>query len=235
MVMGTKEMRLRKYEAFGRNLRVRVEDKIIEESCDEKLLGIVINNNLSWYTHLYGNGLSGAEKIDGLLPQLSKRTGMLKKVAPLMKRSQLKSVIDGGFNAKLIYGIQLFCNTWGISPMDDTNRRYTAFGKDDLRRLQVLQNITLRLQTKLNKYTPTEQLLQASNALSVHQLGALHTITMTHKILNSQKPTYLSDQMKWRRPDGEGAFPGRQSSKIKVRNSELTLSRSGLVHRSSKL
>ena len=40
------------------------------------------------------------------------------------KRSQLKSVIDGVFNTKLIYGIQLFCNTWGIVPMDETSRKY---------------------------------------------------------------------------------------------------------------
>ena len=51
MVMGTREMRSRKYETIGRKLRVKVEDKIVEESTDEKLLGIVINHNLSWSTH----------------------------------------------------------------------------------------------------------------------------------------------------------------------------------------
>ena len=81
MVMGTKELRERKFQEFGRKLRIKVEDKIVEESPNEKLLGIVINNNLCWSTQLYGNNLQGAEKIEGLLPQLSKRTGMLKKVA----------------------------------------------------------------------------------------------------------------------------------------------------------
>ena len=66
--------------------------------------------------------------------------------------------------------------------MDETSRKYSAFKKDDLRRLQVLQNVTLPLQTKLNKYTPTDQLLNTSDALSVHQLGALHTITNHHDL-----------------------------------------------------
>ena len=125
---------------------------------------------------------------------------MLKKVAPLMKRSQLKSAIEGVFNAKLIYGIQLFCNTWGIVPMDETSRKYSAFTKDDLRRLQVLQNVTLRLQTKLNKYTPTDQLLNTSDALSVHQLGALHTITNHHDLqgtpLRKTKPSGRANETK---------------------------------------
>ena len=69
-------------------MRIKVEDKIVEESPNEKLLGIVIDNNLCWSTQLYRNNLQGAEKIEGLLPQLSKRTGMLKKVAPLIKKSQ---------------------------------------------------------------------------------------------------------------------------------------------------
>ena len=119
--------------------------------------------------------------------------------------------------------------------MDDKNRRYTAFNKVDLRRLQGLQNVMLRLQTGLNKYTPTTQLLEAANALSVHQLGAMHTITMTQKILNSKKPRYLSDQMRWKHPQDNETLPGRQIGKIKVRNSDLTLSRSGFIHRSSKL
>ena len=234
MVMGTYELRERKFREFGRKLKIKVEDKIVEESPNEKLLGIVINNNLCWSTHLYGNNVQGAEKIEGLLPQLSKRTGMLKKVAPLMKRSQLKSVIDGVFNAKLIYGIQLFCNTWGIVPMDETNRKFSAFTKDDLRRLQVLQNVTLGLQTKMNRYTPTDQLLNASDALSVHQLGALHTLNMTFKVLHSGKPSHLAEQMKLR-SELENRFHGRHGKKVKVRDSDLTLSRSGFVHRGARL
>ena len=66
--MGTKELRANKCETFGRKLKVVVENKTVEESLDEKLLGIAIHNNLCWHTHLYGNGLSGSDKLEGLLP-----------------------------------------------------------------------------------------------------------------------------------------------------------------------
>ena len=108
----------KKYETFGRKLKVFVENKTVQETSDEKLLGIAINNNLCWHTHLYGNGLSGSDKIEGLLQQLSKRTGMLKKVVPLMRKSQIQSFINGVFGSNFIYGIQLFCNTWRISTID---------------------------------------------------------------------------------------------------------------------
>ena len=41
--------------------------------------------------------------------------------------------------------------------------------------------------------------------------------------------------MKWKHPQDNETLPGRQIGKIKVRNSDLTLSRSGFIHRSSKL
>ena len=190
---------------------------------------------MSWSAHLYGNGKSGSEGIEGLVQQLSKRIGILKKVTLMMKKPQLKSVIEGIFNSKLIYGIQLFCNTWGIAPQDETNRRYTAFTKDDLRRLQVLQNITLRLQTKLPRHTPTDQLLQASSNLSVHQLGALHTLTLTHKTINSQKPEYLASQLRGQDHGDEGPLSHRHQGKLQVRKCKNTITRSGLVYRSCKL
>ena len=152
-----------------------------------------------------------------------------------MKQSQLKSIIYGIFSSKLIYGIQLFCNTWGIAPLDQTNRRFTAFSKEDIRHLQVLQNITLRLQTKLSRYTPTKQLLEASNSLSVHQLGALRTLTLTHKILTTKKPDYLYNQMPRRFQEDDDPLPNRNHNKITVRNSTLTISRTGLVYRGSML
>ena len=40
MVIGTRELRGRKYESFGRKLQVKVENKVVEETTYEKLLGM---------------------------------------------------------------------------------------------------------------------------------------------------------------------------------------------------
>ena len=42
-------------------------DKVIKESSAEKLLGVEMSNNLSWNTYLYGNKLTGKEKVAGLI------------------------------------------------------------------------------------------------------------------------------------------------------------------------
>ena len=47
--------------------KITVDEKEIVETDSEKLLGVVINNELTWKNHLYGD-----EEHDGLIPQLSR-------------------------------------------------------------------------------------------------------------------------------------------------------------------
>ena len=78
----------------------------------------------------------------------------------LKSQSQLKSICSGMFTSKLLYCLPLFTNVWGIHSMDDTERRFTTITKEDMRKLQVLQNKVLRMKSK-NKdlNTPTTELL----------------------------------------------------------------------------
>ena len=133
---------------------------MVNESPDEKLLGVIISNDLTWKTHLYGNGLTGDDKIIGLITQLSQRVGILSKLKKVMTTSQFKKACEGIFNSKLTYCLQVFGNVWGITNMDDNNRRFTAFTKEDNRRLQVLQNKVLRLKTGQRRDCPNAQLLE---------------------------------------------------------------------------
>ena len=40
-------------------LAIVVDQDIIEETTSEKLLGVVVNNNLTWKEHLYGDNQKG--------------------------------------------------------------------------------------------------------------------------------------------------------------------------------
>ena len=64
---------------------IQVDGKEIEETESEKLLGVVINNELTWKNHLYGDNEN-----EGLVPQLSKRIGILKKLSSRMSKERLK-------------------------------------------------------------------------------------------------------------------------------------------------
>ena len=82
----------------------------MKESTSERLLGLEVKNDLTWSAHLYGNGLKGKDKSEGLLTKLSKRVGVLKKVRRFMKPKQFHAASHGMFTSKLTFGIQVFGN-----------------------------------------------------------------------------------------------------------------------------
>ena len=137
LIIATREQRNRKILPLNKKVKITVAGEEVEESTDEKLLGVIISNDMTWKTHLYGNGLTGDDKIVGLTTQLSQRVGILAKLKKVMTKTQFKKVCEGIFDSKLAYCLQVFGNVWGISNMDETNRRFSAFTKEDNRRLQV--------------------------------------------------------------------------------------------------
>ena len=218
-----------------RKLQVRVGNQTIEESNNEKLLGITMSNNMTWHSLLYGNKLTGSEKEIGLLKQLSQRIGMLKQLNKYMSKAQLKTTCDGIFTSKLLYCLPLFCNVWGIRNMDDTDRRFTALTKEDMRKLQVLQNRVLRLKTDNFEFNvPTTKLLEDNKELSVQQLGALHTVLNVFKIITSGEPRYLAEKLILRKAVNGQIFPLRSINTIQV-HSDRTLVRSGFAYRGAQL
>ena len=120
----------------------------------------------------------------------------------------------------------------GVPDMDDTSRRFMAFTKEDCQRLQVLQNKTLRIITRNNQLNaPTEELLSETNSLSVNQLGIFHTVMTAFKAIRCDKPKYLANKLKLRKPEAGTAFPHRQTNATCT----LTISRSGFFYRAAKV
>ena len=119
--------------------------------------------------------------------------------------------------------------------MDDTNRRAVSFTKEDCRKLQVLQNKTLRLKTgNFTLNAPTNDLLDANKDLSVHQLGANHTLVTVHRIVTTGQPEYLANKLALRKPEPVMIFPKRHVHTIHF-NSSRTVVRSGFVYRGAYL
>jgi hypothetical protein len=233
LVVGT--MGLKNSRLDNRKLKVKVGDNEVEESSDEKLLGIMMSNNFSWNTHLYGNKLTGKDKVVGLIPKLSQRIGMLGKLNRYMTRDQFSLTSDGIFTSCLLYCLPLFCNVWGLPTMDDSIRRFQAFTKDDFRKLQVLQNRVLRMKTKnFDLNVPTDDLLDSTGDLSVHQLGAHHTIVTAHRVITTGQPQYLAAKLILRQPRPDETFPLRQANTITV-NCDLTIGRSGFLYRAARI
>ena len=235
LVVGTQDLRNKKLTSQNKVLKVQVGENTVYESKNEKLLGIIVSNDLTWKVHLYGNGETGPNKIIGLIPKLFQRVGILTKLHKVMSSFQFKNACEGMFYSKLINCLQLFANVFDINQNDDTERRFSAFTKQDNRRLQVLQNRILRLKSGMGKDTPTKDLLAVTGDLSVQQLTAYHTLMTVHRSITSGKPSYLAHQWKLKKPDRvQNIFPHRQLNTIEV-NRELSISRGGTIYRGAKL
>ena len=142
---------------------------------------------------------------------------MLTKLNKFMSPSQFKATCDGLFTSSLLYCLPLFMNVWNLYSADDTIRRSTAITKEDCRKLQVLQNKVLRCKIgHLNRHTPTIELLRRANDLSVHQLGAYHSLVTLARILLNGKPAYLFNRLDLRKPSEDIVFPLRQLNTINV-------------------
>ena len=77
--------------------------------------------------------------------------------------------------------------------MDNTTR--TSITKADMRRLQVLQNKTMRLETNVDYRTPTAELLLKTGKLSVHQMVAYTTAVQVYNISRNHEPRYHYDRL----------------------------------------
>ena len=194
LVVATDQLRRSRFK--NQKMQIRVCDATIEDTKSEKLLGLILNNNLSWKEYLYGESWRTDDNARGLIPQLSQRTGILSKIVKTMPYNRFKQVCSGLFYSKLMYCLQVFGNVWDIPNYDEKSKRSTAFTKEDNRKLQVLQNKILRLKTGLPFDTPTRDLLQASGDLSVQQLTAYTSLLTAQKSIIHQEPVYLAEKFK---------------------------------------
>ena len=150
----------------------------------------MINNRLTWSNHLYGD-----EENEGLVTQMSKRIGILKKPSTRMSKERLKLFASGIFYSKLSYCLPVFGNVFGLEKYKEENKRYTSFTMADHQNLQVLQDKFYMLLTGPLYNTPTIDLLEQTGSLSIQQMIASQTIIITYKLLKSKKPGYLSKKL----------------------------------------
>ena len=178
-----------------------------------------------WKEHLFGN-----DDNLGLLKNLSKRIRILKCLRNYMPNNKFNQIVAGIFTSKLINCITVWGGVWGLPVQNVKNRRTTSITKQEMRKLQVIQNKAMRLMTGLDYNASTKSLLKSSNQLSVHQLVAYHTLCQVHKIKMSKLPAYHYERL-FRKT--EEKYPIRHKDK-KV-NYNLSLGRSHFFYQASTI
>ena len=230
LVIGTSQ--LRRSLLAGTNISVNVCGSTIRDTESEQLLGITVNNDLTWSAHLHGEKWRTSGNHNGLISQLSQRVGILAQLARSVSKAKLNLVSNGLFYSKLQYCLQVFSHVWDIPNFDEESRRFKAFTKDDNRKLQVLQNKVLRLKTGLPPRRPTKDLLKTTGDLSVQQMTAFSTLMTAKKALINPQPNYLSRKLQATKPSARPQT--RQQNKLWIQ-SHLSIARSGFFCQSSAL
>ena len=95
----------------------------------------------------------------------------MKKLKRHLPPGRLRVLMDGLFNSKMLYGITVWGRVWqipGSMDEDQNTRTSPSITKEDVRKLQVLQNKCLRMVTNSDYKTPTSELIMKTNCLSVH-------------------------------------------------------------------
>ena len=223
LIVGTKEMRKSKLEDYNIIIKINVDGHEVVESESERLLGVLINNKMTWEHHLYGN-----DDHKGLIPKLSQRSTIIWKLAKIMPKKRLKMISEGIFFSLLNYCIEIYGNVWGLDTYDDQARKSTAFTKEDSMKLQIIVNKVLRSLTGLDRETHVTTLHKTSGQLSVHQRCALSTITAVHKAIKEKQPAYSHTKFQ---PD---PLNTRNVGASRVEY-KLSLSRGSYYYRGSRL
>ena len=226
MILGHSELRARKN--LNEPMKIYIDGKEVVETVSEKLLGIVVNNTLTWKNHLYGD-----QDNIGLVAQLGKRLGMLTKISKFMSKKKLRLFSNGIFYSKLNYCLHVFGNIFGMDSYREVNRKYFSFTVKDNNTLQTLQNKLNRMLISNTDYnTPTSELLRRTGSLSIHQLIAYFTAVNTYKIIQSGKPVYIANKMKPRL----GNWNTRQGANtLNIPRYRLNIAREGFIFRGATI
>ena len=180
---------------------------------------------MTWKDHIYGN--ENIEEL-GLLKKLSKVVGVLKKLKKLLPTPKFRQVVAAIFTSKMTYGMTVWGGIWGLPNSD--NSRHTAITKESMRKLQILQNKVMRIETGLDHQTSSQVLLNQCQYLSVHQLVAFHSGCQAFKIIQSKLPVYHTNRL----VELEENLRTRNSG-VKRIDFDLSLARSSFFYQSSKL
>ena len=90
LVVGTKELRKSKLTSVNKRIEIIVDGHTVTESQSERLLGLLINNTMTWKDHLYGNNEN-----KGLIPKLSQRANYIWKLSRVMPKERLNILAEG--------------------------------------------------------------------------------------------------------------------------------------------
>ena len=126
---------------------------------DCRLLGVRLNRDLKWVSHVQSDEAA-------ILKRITKRLSALKFIGKYIETNRKVVLVNGLINSLIVYAIQL----WGIGAT-----------KSQLRMTQTAQNQAGKWALGVGRFTSTRKVLARLNWLSVRQLTIFHSLTLLWK------------------------------------------------------
>ena len=144
-----------------------------------KLLGFTINQDATWENHLWGCKEQEV-KVPGLICQLNRAVGVIKKLATILPPKQLRVIALGLFQSRLVYALPLVGGLWLPSVYLHKDCNHAMMIKVELLIIQAIQNKMMRTITGTTDQT-TSVLLSQTALLSVQQLAFSSTVCLRQR------------------------------------------------------
>ena len=147
----------------------------------EKLLGLHINAEFVWSTH-----------IDKLSIELKKRTGLLRRIQKRVPKEKIVIIAEAIFNSLLRYGVAVF-----LKPVYDKEDLKMKKLPKDTTTLQTLQNSMLRVifGLKLKNHINMKNVREEIKMMSVNQISVYHTLLEAYNVMRHLSSEQI--HMKW--------------------------------------
>ena len=150
-------------------LKVKIGSDYVKRERSAVLLGIKFQDDLAWKSQIHGKG--------GVISSLNSRLYIIRRLMSHLSLKSVLKVVDGLFNSKIRYGLQLI----GKARLDSNDPECA-----DFKAIQLVQNKLLRALncSKLKDKISTKSLLEKFGFLSVNQLNAQVKLLEMWKALN---------------------------------------------------
>ena len=170
------------YNSKGKEKEIEIEvgGEVLQTKDSEKLLGLHINSDLTWTTH-----------VTKLCTALKQRLGLLRRIKYKVHSHKLQIIAEAIFQSKIRYGISVYT----VPKFEFKNLEQSV--DPNITKLQVIQNDMLRLlvNKKRGSHTNMEKVRKELKMMSVNQLSCYHTAIEMFNIINNNSSASLHEEM----------------------------------------
>ena len=189
------------YNSNGMSAEIILEnigEENIKSSYSEKLLGIHINSDFKFSTH-----------VDRIGIELRKRIGILKRIKQRIPKKKLIIIAESIFNSKIRYGIAVY-----LKPIFEKEELKVNKLSEEARSLQTLQNRMIRtiLGINVKRHVNMQHLRNKMKMFSINQMCIYHTLLEAHNVVKNNSSEKI--QRKWAKTNQKYDF--RSSNDLKV-------------------